>query len=108
MRGIPVSSKMYKFEGEKFEIIEAGCSLEARLVEKNEPEVYGSVIPSNNYQFPFIGQLLDSNGKHISSQLARSVEEALHKACGFALAHREPDKEKACKDIEEFYDGLST
>ena len=103
-----MSSKIYKFEGEEFEVVEAGCSLEAHLVKEQKPEVRGSVVPSSNYQFPFIGQLLDADGKHINSQLSRSVEEALHLACGFVLAYREPNKEDACKEIANFYDKLST
>ena len=100
--------KIYKFEGVAFEVIETGCSLEARPVKKQESEVYGSVIPSSNYQFPFVGQLLDADGKHISSQLSRSVDEALKIACGFVLAYREPNKEDACKEIANFYDKLHT
>ena len=98
--------KIYKFEGKEFEIVEVGCSLEARLLEKKEPGVYGSVLPSNNYQSPFIGQLFDANGKHVSSQLAPSVEEALQIACGYVLSYQPPNKEKACKNIEDFYSGL--
>ena len=108
MRGVHVGSKIYKFEGQDFEVVETGCSLEARPVKKQESEVRGSVVPSSNYQFPFIGQLLDADGKHISSQLSRNVEEALDIACGFVLAYRQPNKEDACKEIANFYDKLST
>ena len=103
-----MSGKMYKFEGEEFEVTEAGCSLEARLLGQGEQGVYGSVVPSNTHNFPFIGQLSGPGGHHISSGLASSVEEALGMACGYVLAYRKPDSEKACKDIKDFYVALDS
>lgn len=103
-----MGSKIYKFEGQEFRVVEMGCSLEVRPVKKQESEVRGSVVPSSNYRFPFIGQLLDADGKHISSQLSQTVEEALDIACGFVLAYRQPNKEDVCKEITSFYDRLST
>ena len=99
-----MSKKMYKFEDKEFEVVETGCMLEARL--KGEA-VYGSVVPSGNYDFPFVGKLLDANGQHISSQLAKSVAEALRIACGYVLSYQEPNGKKACEDIQKFYDDLS-
>ena len=102
-----MSKKMYKFEGQEFEVVETGCSLEARLEGETEGGVYGSVVPSGNYNFPFIGQLLSASGQHISSNLAGSVEDALDKACGFVLSYREPDRKKVCEDIQKFYGDLT-
>ena len=103
-----MSAKMYKYEGQEFEVTEKGCSLEARPIGWEEPDAYGSVVPSNNYQFPFIGQLLSADGQHINSGLAASVEQALTVACGYVLAYRTPDQERACKDIGDFYSTLGS
>ena len=103
-----MSNRSYKFEGEAFEVIETGCSLEVRLLDKEmEGGVYGSVVPSGTYQAPFSGRLLDASGKHVSSQLARSVEEALKIACGYLLSYRESDQKKACEQIQKFYGDLT-
>ena len=102
---LQMSSETYEFGGEKFEIVVKDCSLEVRLSEKKKPEVYGKVVPSNKFQSPFSGQLHDINGR-IRSQSARTVEEALRVACDYVLAYQEPNQEKACKDIKEFFDKL--
>ena len=101
-----MAKKMHKYEGEEFEILKQDCSLEVRLIESKGTGVYGRVVSYANHQHPFSGMLVDANGEHISSQLASTVEQAINVACGYVLAYRPPNRDKACEDIAAFFDKL--